>query len=116
MCYCAVFAFLAAFCLVASAAAASSTDLLNIFGNADMNDRIDEADASYVQSIIDGKSEATKLSDANYDGKIDAADIEKINEIIKGEEKELTVADSVDRNVTIKMPVASIIALGTYRN
>ncbi|MDD1761405.1 MAG: ABC transporter substrate-binding protein [Methanothrix sp.] len=102
--------------MASSAATASSTDLLNIFGNADMNDRIDEADAAYVQNIIDGKSEATKLSDANYDGKIDAADTERINEIIKGEEKELTVADSVDRNVTIKMPVASIIALGTYRN
>jgi len=115
LCCCAVFVFLAAFCLAASASE-SGTDLLNIFGNADMNDRIDEADAAYVQGIIDGKSEATKLSDANYDGKIDAADTERINEIIKGEENELTVADSVDRNVTIKMPVASIIALGTYRN
>jgi iron complex transport system substrate-binding protein len=101
---------------MAASATESSTDLLSIFGNADMNDKIDDADAAYVQGIIDGKNEVTKLSDANFDGKIDSSDVDRINEIIKGEEKELTVADSVDRNVTIEMPVKSIIALGTYRN
>ncbi|HOV83093.1 MAG TPA: ABC transporter substrate-binding protein [Methanothrix sp.] len=93
-----------------------STDLLSIFGNADMNDRIDEADASYVQAVIDGKNEATKLSDANLDGRVDSLDVDRVNEIIKGEEKELIVADSIGRNVTVNVPVRSIIALGTYRN
>jgi len=93
-----------------------STDLLRIFGNANMDDRIDGADAAYVQGIIDEKNALTKLSDANHDGKIDSQDIDRINEIIKGEERELTVSDSIDRNVTIKMPVKSLIALGSYRN
>jgi hypothetical protein len=35
--------------------AEESTDLPNIFGNADMNDRIDDADATYVQDAVEGK-------------------------------------------------------------
>ncbi|MDM7939418.1 MAG: ABC transporter substrate-binding protein, partial [Methanothrix sp.] len=101
---------------VAAAEQQGSTDLLRIFGNANMDDRIDGADAAYVQGIIDEKNALTKLSDANYDGKIDSQDIDRINEIIKGEERELTVSGSIDRNVTIKMPVKSLIALGSYRN
>ena len=112
VCILALFAILTA----SSSAAENSTDLLNIFGNADMNDRIDDADASYVQGIVEGKNEATKLSDANNDGKIDSSDVDYINSIVKGEEKELTVCDSINRNVTIKMPVTAFIALGSYRN
>ncbi|MDM7935113.1 MAG: ABC transporter substrate-binding protein, partial [Methanothrix sp.] len=93
-----------------------SADLLSIFGNANMDDRIDEADAAYVQGVVDGKNAPTRLSDANYDGSIDSRDIDRINEMIRGEEEELTVADSVGRNVTIQMPVTSLVALGTYRN
>lgn len=115
LCIVCILALLALLAACASAAE-NSTDLLNIFGNADMNDRIDNADVSYVQGIVEGKNEATKLSDANFDGKIDSYDVDCINEIIKGEEKELTVCDSINRNVTIKMPVTAIIALGTYRN
>ncbi|WP_348304112.1 ABC transporter substrate-binding protein [Methanothrix sp.] len=100
----------------AASADEDGQDLLSIFGNADMNDRIDEADATYVQAVIDGMSKATKLSDANIDGRIDSQDIERINEIIRGEETELTVSDSIGRNVTVSLPVKSIIALGTYRN
>lgn len=93
-----------------------SADLLSIFGNANMDDRIDEADAAYVQGVVDGENAPTRLSDANYDGSIDSRDIDRIKEMIRGEEEELTVADSVGRNVTIQMPVTSLVALGTYRN
>lgn len=44
---------------------------LGIFGNANMDDTIDEDDISYVEGIIDGTSEETQLADANYDGTID---------------------------------------------
>lgn len=55
----------------------SSSNPLGIFGNADMNDIIDERDVDYVNSVIDGKSEATKLADANYDGKVDSLDVDR---------------------------------------
>jgi iron complex transport system substrate-binding protein len=93
----------------------ASDDLLSIFGNANMDDDINKADLAFVQGIINGTNEPTRLADANYDGKIDALDIDRVNEIIKGEEKELTVADSIGRNVTIKMPINKLIALGSYR-
>ncbi|MDD4652771.1 MAG: ABC transporter substrate-binding protein, partial [Methanothrix sp.] len=104
----------AALSLVMSAGA--SVDLLSIFGNANMDDAINEADVAFVQGIIDGSNAPTKLADANYDGKIDSQDIDRISEIIKDEEKEITVCDSIDRNVTIKMPINKMIALGSYRN
>jgi iron complex transport system substrate-binding protein len=97
-------------------ASEASDDLLSIFGNANMDDEINEADVAFTQGIISGSNAPTKLADANYDGKIDSQDVDRINEIIKDEEKELTVADSIDRNVTIKMPINKLIALGTYRN
>jgi len=101
-----------------SFAAAESTtdDLLSVFGNANMDGKINNADVAYVQGIIDGKNKPTRLADANYDGKIDSSDIDRINHIINGDENELTVADSLGRNVTIKMPVKGFIALGSYRN
>jgi iron complex transport system substrate-binding protein len=102
--------------LLLAMTAEASVDLLSIFGNANMDDAINEADVAFVQGIIDGKNAPTKLADANYDGKIDSQDIDRINEIIKGDEKEITVSDSIDRNVTIKMPINKMIALGSYRN
>jgi len=92
----------------------SSSNPLGIFGNADMNDIIDERDVDYVKGVIDGKSEATKLADANYDGKIDSLDVDRINEIIKGEELELTLMDSADRVVTVKLPVQRAVTLNDY--
>jgi hypothetical protein len=117
----ACYSMIAAIAIISAAlpvalAGEASVDLLSIFGNANMDDEINEADAAFVQGIISGSNAPTKLADANFDGKIDALDVDRINEIIKGEEKELTVADSIDRNVTIKMPISKLIALGSYRN
>ena len=55
---------------------ASAADFtLQIFGNANMDDTINELDIEYVQGIIDGSKDKTELADANYDGKIDEEDI-----------------------------------------
>lgn len=89
--------------------------LLSIFGNANMDDKIDETDVAYVQGIIDGKMVPTWLSDANCDGKISLSDIDQINAIINGKASFIVVADSIGRNVTIKLPVNKLIALGSYR-
>jgi len=57
---------------------------LKVLGNANMDDTIDENDIKYVEGIIKGKNDVTKLADANYDGKIDEKDISQINSIISG--------------------------------
>ena len=90
--------------------------LLEIFGNANLDDAIDEKDAAYVEGIINGINAATNLSDANCDGKIDSQDIDRIKEIILGSEKEITIICNPPYNgaktqVTIHEPVDRIVVL-----
>jgi iron complex transport system substrate-binding protein len=82
---------------------------LGIFGNANMDDTIDEEDIAYVEGIIEGTNEETELADANYDGRIDKDDIAQIELIIQGDEKELTLIDSSGKVVTVGKPVERII-------
>lgn len=84
---------------------------LDIFGNANMDDTINELDIEYVQGILDGVNEPTRLADANYDGVIDEKDIEQIKLIIRGEETELTFVDVVGEVETIHKPVKRIIVV-----
>jgi iron complex transport system substrate-binding protein len=93
---------------------------LGIYGNANMDDSIDEMDIAYVGGVINGTYAATNYSDANYDGQIDAKDIDQIRDIISGTEKELIIVDSCytqqdpildKRTVTIHRPVERIIPL-----
>ena len=91
------------------AAAAGYT--LDVFGNANMDDTIDEDDIAYVEGIIDGTNEETELADADYDGEVDADDIAQIEQIIGGEEKELTIIDTVGSIVTIDKPLEKVVVL-----
>ena len=92
-------------CVLSSAVAFT----LDIFGNANMDDTIDENDAVFVQGIINSTNNSTELADANYDGKIDALDLEQIEKIISGEEKNITVIDESGKAVTINEPVERIV-------
>jgi iron complex transport system substrate-binding protein len=83
---------------------------LGIFGNANMDETINNDDIAYVEGIIDGTNEETELADANYDGVIDEDDIAQIEQIIQGEEKELTIRDTVGKIVTVNMPINNVIA------
>ncbi len=88
------------------------TFTLNIFGNANMDENINERDVAYIKGIINGTNAATNLSDANCDGKIDEMDIAQVDLIINGKEKELTIIDCNGKNVTVKKPVQRVIVLG----
>jgi iron complex transport system substrate-binding protein len=110
-----------AFLLILSAAAEYTLD---IFGNANMDDRIDESDIAYVEDVINGTRISTDLSDANYDGKIDTNDIDQIENIIRGDENELTVfmhtrssmgsSDIIKVPVTIQEPIERIVVTSPY--
>ena len=82
---------------------------LSIFGNANMDDAIDEQDIDYLKGVIGGTKTATNLSDANCDGKIDDKDVEQIEKIINGEEEEISVIDESGKTVTINEPVKRIV-------
>lgn len=99
---------------MAAVPAVSATDsVLEIFGNANMDESINDADISYVQEIISGNSKPTELADANHDGRIDSSDLDRIGEIIKGEENELTIVDAQGRNVTLNVPIKRAIAINS---
>jgi len=85
-------------------------DTLTVYGNANLDDIIDEDDVEYVRGIIDGIEDETQFADANYDGQIDEDDIAQIELIIAGEEEYLTILDMDNRTVTVPMPVEKIVS------
>ena len=93
--------------------AAASDYTLGIFGNANEDDTINMQDVTYTERIIMELNDETQFADAKYDGEVDILDVTQIELIILGREKELTVLDSADRTVTLKMPVERIVVL-TY--
>jgi iron complex transport system substrate-binding protein len=116
--------FLALLLASTSVAADASDYILGIFGNANMDGTIDEADAAYIQEIVDGKANTTELADANHDGKVDLQDVDQTKKIIIGSEDELTVlidvrpsmgsTDITRTPVTIPMPVNKIVVTSPY--
>jgi iron complex transport system substrate-binding protein len=82
---------------------------LNIFGNANMDNTIDEQDVAYLEEVIAKTKQATNLSDANLDGSIDDEDVQLVNEIIKGDEKQISVIDESGKTVTINEPLNRIV-------
>jgi len=97
--------------LLAFSFANAATYTLDIFGNANMDDAIDENDVAYVKGIIEGTNTETELADANYDGKVDAYDITQIDLIIRGEDKKLTLIDDSGMIVTINKPIEKIVTI-----
>lgn len=89
--------------------AAASDTSLGIFGNANEDATINMQDVEYIELIILNDKGQTEFADAKYDGEINILDVTQIELIILGKEKELTILDSADRTVTVKMPVESIV-------
>ncbi|HQJ62849.1 MAG TPA: ABC transporter substrate-binding protein, partial [Methanothrix soehngenii] len=107
-------ALCASSCAICSSSLAFSYTL-NIFGNANMDDAINESDIAYLEDVIAGRSPATELSDANLDGIVDGKDIEQVERLIDetGEQltlKAYTIYEEL-MNITIPMPVESIAVL-----
>jgi iron complex transport system substrate-binding protein len=59
--------------------------------------------------MVDGSQNPTDLADANFDGKVDQADVSQVEDIINGTEKNLTILDGNGLPVTIKEPVKRAI-------
>jgi iron complex transport system substrate-binding protein len=74
---------------------------LEIYGNANMDDKIDSADVTYLQSIISGTKTQTAFADANLDGAINQVDINQVNAIIAGTYTEMKLLDGNGKNITL---------------
>ncbi len=101
---------LIAFLAPLSASAISYT--LQICGNANMDETINDADVSYIEKVIKGEAEETKLSDANNDGTVDEKDVDQIKKIIAGDEEFLVVLEDTGGFVKIAQPVQSFVYHG----
>jgi iron complex transport system substrate-binding protein len=87
---------------------------LEIFGNANMDDTIDDEDIEYVEDVIKGTKESTNLTDANNDGNIDEKDIDQIEMIIDGSNAELTLIDFDGVTKTVHLPAERIVTTYIY--
>ena len=76
-----IIAVIAGVMLLASMPTASA----KLYGDANGDDVIDEADMTYVEQIIAGEKTKTDLADANQDGVIDLLDVAYIEGIILGD-------------------------------
>ena len=86
--------------------------VLDIYGNADMNEFLDEDDIQYIKSIIEGTNEETTLADANYDGEVDEEDIEQVQAILDGRETRITYMDILGEAETLNKPIKRLVNMG----
>ena len=85
---------------------------LGIYGNANLDNVIDEEDISYINDIINDTLDPTELADANHDGKIDKDDVKQVKDIIGGSEKELIYIDIFGEEVRVNKPIERIVNMG----
>lgn len=82
---------------------------LEIFGNANLDDKIDADDVEYIQAIIAGSAEETQFADATHDGAIDESDVQQVNAIINGDASYITLLDGNGELLTVSLPVNRMI-------
>jgi iron complex transport system substrate-binding protein len=83
--------------------------ILEVYGNANLDDKVDTNDVTYVNRIIAGTANNTPFADANMDGKVDTNDVNQINAIITGQATQISMLDGNGKNITISLPVNRIV-------
>lgn len=86
---------------------------LQVFGNANEDDVIDQRDINLIQDVIDGRGAKGNLTDANIDGIINQKDIDQVQAIIEHRETRLYYVDVDGHNVSVHQPVSTVVALLT---
>ncbi|MDQ1312639.1 MAG: iron complex transport system substrate-binding protein [Euryarchaeota archaeon] len=86
--------------------------VLEIYGNANMDECLNQDDLDYIRDIVAGKNEPTKLADANFDGLVNEEDIEQLQAILDGREEMLTFIDMLGEPVTVNKPIRRLVNMG----
>jgi iron complex transport system substrate-binding protein len=84
---------------------------VQIMGNANRDEVVDQQDIAYIQGIIGGTQKKTDLADANNDGTIDQADIDQVNRIISGTEDIIYYVNLMGEVASVKHPLNNIIVV-----
>ncbi|MDW5562048.1 MAG: ABC transporter substrate-binding protein [Methanomassiliicoccus sp.] len=86
----------------------SASSRLWVYGNANEDDYINDADVTYLQGIIDGKNSSTTLADANCDGIVDQNDVGYLKKIINGDDMEVFYINNYNKIAVVHWPVNKI--------
>jgi iron complex transport system substrate-binding protein len=82
---------------------------LEVYGNANMDDKIDASDVTYVQQISSGSKTSTQFADANKDGVIDTNDVSQINALLIGQASKIYLLDGNKQNISVSLPANKIV-------
>ena len=85
---------------------------LKVYGNANEDSVIDDADIDFVNAVIKGDKKRTEFCDANKDGKVDSKDVDQLKNMIN--RKDGTVVYYIDgaENVSnVTLPLKTFVVL-----
>jgi iron complex transport system substrate-binding protein len=82
---------------------------LEIYGNANMDDKVDSSDVTYLQQIISGSKEVTLFADANMDGVVDANDVTQLNALLSRDAAKIYLLDGNRQNISVSLPANRLV-------
>ncbi len=88
--------------------------LLRVYGNADMNNYLDNDDLAFIKEIIDGKNAwdpiKHPLADANCDDVITQADYDLVKKFLAGQAATMYYVDWDGKNARVDYPLTRMLA------
>ncbi|MCQ2079557.1 MAG: dockerin type I domain-containing protein [archaeon] len=87
---------------------------LTIYGNANLDDSIDNDDVAYIEAVINGSGKKTAYCDANQDGKVDSEDVEIVKKFISKTPCKMYYDDIKTGVASVDFPIDSF--LGIHQN
>lgn len=82
---------------------------LQMYGNANEDDTIDERDQDYIEGVIKGSNNETEFSDANYDGIVDSSDVDAVKRIINDEDTTIYYVNCDSNVASVHVPIETIV-------
>ncbi|MDW8045367.1 MAG: ABC transporter substrate-binding protein [Nitrososphaerota archaeon] len=82
--------------------------VLEVYGNANLDESIDQSDVKYIRDIIEGKAKITRFADANRDGIVDQKDESQILALLNGTASYIWILDGNGDPVKVRLPVKRI--------
>jgi len=82
---------------------------LEIYGNANHDDKIDSEDLTTLQQIISGAKDPTQFADANRDGTINGEDIVQVNAILNGQASKIYMLNGNKENISVSLPANRLV-------
>ena len=82
---------------------------LNVLGNANMDDEIDNNDVEFVKKVITSKTNNNFYCDANHDGNVDKKDLDFIRTMIDGTTEEVYYVNVADEVKSVQVPIENLM-------